>query len=146
MKKIIIGSRGSKLSLKQTEIIQKKLSEADPTIRIEVKVITTKGDKNMNPIPLDSVGKGWFTKEIDRSLLEGDIDLAVHSLKDLPEMLPPGLLLASIVKREDAREVLVSKNNLILSNLPRKAVIGTDSNRRKSQILFKRPDLVVKSI
>lgn len=85
--RIIIGARGSKLSLIQTEIVKKKLKKVFPDVEVVVKVITTKGDKNLNPVPLDSIGKGWFTKEIDQELLDGEIDLAVHSLKDLPEEL-----------------------------------------------------------
>ena len=146
MKKIIIGGRGSEMSLKQIDIVKNKLVQLDPKIVIEVKIITTKGDKNMHPIPLDSEGKGWFTKEIDRSLLDGEIDAAVHSLKDLPEELPEGIVFAAIPQREDAREVLVSKKNIPFRLLPEHAVIGTDSNRRKSQLLYQRPDLTIKSI
>src|SRR5438105_4928117 len=112
MKKIIIGARGSKLSLIQTEIVKKKLQGVFPETEIEIKVITTKGDKNMNPVPLDSIGKGWFTKEIDQQLLDGEIDLAVHSLKDLPETLEKGLIISSIPERDDARDALISKEKL----------------------------------
>jgi hydroxymethylbilane synthase len=146
MKKIIIGARGSKLSLIQTDIIKNHLQPFLPNTQIEVKVIKTTGDKNMSPVPLDSIGKGWFTKEIDKELLDGDIDMAVHSLKDLPEVLPEGLILAAIPQREDAREALVSKDNLTLDNLKKGSIIGTDSNRRMSQILHRRPDIIVKSI
>src|SRR5258708_194988 len=85
--KIIIGTRGSQLSITQTKIVQEKLFESNSDIQIEIKIITTKGDKDMSPVPLDTVGKGWFTKELDTELLNGTIDLAVHSLKDLPETL-----------------------------------------------------------
>lgn len=146
MKKIIIGTRGSKLSLIQTTIIKNQLQALLPSSIIEIKTITTKGDKNMSPVPLDSVGKGWFTKEIDRELLRGNIDIAVHSLKDLPEELPKDLIIAAIPRREDPREALVTAHNLSFSQLPRGAIIGTDSTRRKAQILHNRPDLVVKSV
>jgi hydroxymethylbilane synthase len=146
IKKITIGARGSKLSLIQTDIVKEKLQAVLPDTEIVVKVITTKGDKNMSPVPLDSVGKGWFTKEIDKELAEGDIDLAVHSLKDLPEKLADGLIIGAIPEREDAREALVSRNNLSLEQLPSGAKIGTDSTRRKIQILQRRKDVVVESI
>src|SRR5438105_1161493 len=146
MNKLIIGSRGSALSLKQADIIKKQLLSVNPGLSIQIVTITTKGDQNMNPIPLDTVGKGWFTKEIDRQLLDGKIDIAVHSMKDLPENLPEGLVIAAVPKREDAREVLVSKNNIKLNKLPKGAVIGTDSNRRRALILYVRPDLRVKSV
>lgn len=100
----------------------------------------------MNPVPLDSIGKGWFTKELDRALITETVDMAVHSLKDLPEVLPPGLIIAATPAREDAREALVSSSGLTFQKLKRGAVIGTDSARRKTQILQKRPDLRVESI
>lgn len=146
MNKIIIGTRGSQLSLNQTKIIQDQLQEIVPNTTIETKIITTKGDKNMSPVPVDSVGKGWFTKEIDKELLQENIDIAVHSLKDLPEVLSPGLIIAAIPIREDAREALVSQKNLKLEELKKGAVIGTDSNRRATQILHKRSDLIVRSV
>ncbi len=146
MRNIIIGTRGSRLALIQTDIVKKQLEEIAPDISIEVQTITTKGDKNLNPVPLDSVGKGWFTKEIDKALLEGSIDIAVHSLKDLPEVLPKGLVIAAIPQREDAREALVSYGNVSFEHLKKGAVIGTDSTRRKAQVLHKRPDLVVESV
>jgi hydroxymethylbilane synthase len=145
-KKIVIGTRGSKLALVQTDIIKKQLLSIHPHLTIEIKTITTTGDKNMSPVPLDNVGKNWFTKEIDKALLNGVIDIAVHSLKDLPETLPTGLTIAAIPKREDAREAFVSKNNILFSKLKKSAIIGTDSTRRKAQILDKRSDLIVKSI
>lgn len=144
--KIILGARGSKLSLAQTQIVKNKLLAINSQLEIEVKIITTKGDKNLAPIPLDTVGKGWFTKELDKELLRGTIDIAVHSLKDLPESLPKGLCIAGIPEREDPSDVLVSTNNVLLKNLKQGAVIGTDSIRRKVQILHKRPDVIVKSL
>lgn len=143
---IILGARGSKLSLVQTHIVKEKLLKINPKLDIKIKIIKTKGDKDLAPIPLDTVGKGWFTKELDRELLRGTIDIAVHSLKDLPESLPKGLIIAGVPEREDARDVLVSKNNTLLKNLKPDAIIGTDSIRRKVQILHIRPDLIVKSI
>lgn len=146
IRKIIIGARGSKLSLAQTELIRKPLQKLLPKTEITIQVITTTGDKDMSPVPLDTVGKGWFTKELDKALLDGKIDIAVHSLKDIPEELPSGLVIAVIPEREDASEAMVSKENIQFENLKKGAVIGTDSTRRKSQILHMRPDLVVKSL
>ena len=145
-KRIIIGTRGSQLALIQTEIIKKQLLLVQPNVEVEIKIITTTGDKNMSPVPLDNVGKDWFTKEIDKALLNGVIDMAVHSLKDLPEVLPDGLIIAAIPKREDAREAFISKNNVPFDKLEKGAIIGTDSTRRRVQILYKRPDLMVRSI
>src|SRR5260370_29499794 len=104
-KNIILGSRGSQLALAQIEIVKNLLLAKNPHLHIELKIITTAGDTNLSPIPLDTVGKGWFTKEIDKALLEHTIDIAVHSLKDIPELLPDGLHIAGIPEREDAREV-----------------------------------------
>jgi len=145
-RKIIIGSRGSALAWKQSEVVSDRLQNLDPTLRIEIKAITTQGDKNNSPIPLDVVGKGWFTKEIENELLASSIDLAVHSLKDLPEELPNGLCIGAIPEREDPRDVLVSKDGKALEQLKQGAIIGTDSLRRKVQILALRSDLVVESI
>ena len=143
---IIIGARGSALSLIQAEIVKEQLLQLHKKLTVEIVVIETQGDRDMSPVPLDSIGKGWFTKEIDKALLEGRIDLAVHSLKDIPEKLPEGLMIAAIPNREDAREALVSFGNIPMARLRKGALIGTDSLRRKAQILYKRPDLIVRSI
>ena len=143
---IIIGTRGSQLALIQTNIVKDLLQPLLPKTAIEIAVIKTAGDKNMKPIPLDTIGKGWFTKEIDRQLLDGTIDIAVHSLKDLLDTITPGLKITAIPPREDAREALISRNGLSLQKLTKGSVIGTDSLRRKIQILALRPNLVVKSV
>ncbi len=145
-RKIIIGTRGSKLALQQADIVSRAIHKFHPDCHVEIKIIKTEGDTNQNPIPLDTVGKGWFTKEIEKELLESCIDVAVHSLKDLPELLPPGLHISSYLDREDPRDVLISRENKVLSELEFGAVIGTDSIRRKVQILALRADLVVESI
>jgi len=145
-RKIIIGTRGSKLALIQTEIIVKQLHEYYPDILFETKIIKTTGDKNMKPVPLDTIGKNWFTKEIDTELLSENIDFAVHSLKDISVDLPKGLQIAAIAKRVDARDVFISNNKIKFKNIKKGAVIGTDSLRRKIQLLKLRPDLRVKSI
>lgn len=143
---LIIGTRGSDLALKQADITKRALRATEPTLEIEIQIIKTEGDLNDNPVPLDAVGKGWFTKEIEQALLNGSIDIAVHSLKDMPELLPHGLHIGAYLEREDARDVLVNKNNLVLDALPHGAVVGTDSLRRKVQILALRGDLTVTSI
>lgn len=146
MNKIIIGTRGSDLSIEQTNIIKEKLLRLSPKFIVDTKIIKTAGDKNMNAIPLDIIGKGWFTKEIEMELLDKHIDLAVHSLKDLPESLPEGLRISAIPQRGDVRDVLVSKNNIKFQDLKKGSIVGTDSIRRKIQILAINPNLIVKSI
>lgn len=145
-RKIVIGTRGSKLALKQSDIVKEKLLAKHPDLQIEIKIIKTEGDTNASPIPLDTIGKGWFTKEIENELLGGQIDIAVHSLKDLPEELPPGLCIAAYPEREDPRDVLVSKSGADFAALPQGAVIGTDSTRRDAQARALRPDIKVKSV
>lgn len=144
--RIVIGTRGSQMALVQTRTIKDLLQPFLPNTTIDIKIVKTVGDKNMNPIPLDTVGKGWFTKELDKELLMGNIDLAVHSLKDLPEVLPEGLMIAGIPERDDPRDALVAKDAALLENLKSGAVIGTDSMRRKVQILQKRKDIIVESV
>lgn len=145
-KKITIGTRGSQLALKQTGFVIDAILREHPSIKVETKIITTKGDSDQSPIPLDTVGKAWFTQEIEEALQSGAIDLAIHSLKDLPPDVPEGLLVAPVLQREDARDVLISKDLIKLEQLPAGAIVGTDSIRRKAQILASRPDLVVKSV
>ena len=144
--KIIIGARGSKLSLAQTALVVQALKEKHPELVIEVKIITTKGDVNHSPIPLDAVGKTWFTAEIEQALMNGEIDLAVHSLKDMALESPAGLKTVIVLPRGDCRDALVSKSKKGLLDLPQGSVIGTDSVRRKVLLLDERKDLVVKSI
>ena len=143
---IVIGTRGSRLALVQADLVVRALQAKRPQCQVTVKTIVTKGDKNHSPIPLDTVGKAWFTKEIEDALLRHEIDLAVHSLKDFPPETTTGLYLIPILARDDPRDVLVAKDGSSLNDLPRGAVVGTDSLRRKSQLLYHRSDLNVKSI
>jgi hydroxymethylbilane synthase len=143
---IRIGTRGSALALIQADIAAAALRAAAPDISFEIHIIETHGDTNQDPIPLDTVGKGWFTKEIEQALLSNEIDLAVHSLKDVAEDMPPGLSLGAYLPREDARDALVSRNGETLPQLKSGAIVGTDSARRKVQILSLRPDLRVESM
>jgi hydroxymethylbilane synthase len=138
---LVIGSRGSQLALWQARWIAARLAEAGHETHIEI--IKTTGDK-ITDVPLAKVGtKGLFTKEIEEALLDGRIDLAVHSLKDLPTELPAGLTIAAIPPREDARDAMVGAK---LSNLPAGAVVGTSSLRRAAQLRAIRPDLAIESI
>lgn len=146
MRNIVLGTRGSKLALVQTGLVEDALRESFPDVRTETKVITTRGDVNVSPIPLDTVGKAWFTAEIEDELAAKTIDIAVHSLKDVPPDIYEGSLLLPVLKREDPRDVLVSKHGSALSQLPQGAVVGTDSLRRRAQLLANRPDLRVVSI
>ena len=122
--------------------MRKRLNDHFPDHSIELKIIKTTGDKIQNR-SLVGLGKGVFTKEIEIALLDSTIDLAVHSMKDLPTDLPDGLCIAAIPVREDPRDVLVTQAGLLLDQLPQAAKIGTTSPRRKSQLLYLRPDLQI---
>jgi hydroxymethylbilane synthase len=140
-----IGTRGSALALWQAGWVKARLEALHPPITIgaEIAVIKTTGDKILD-VPLARVGgKGLFLKEIEEALLAGSIDLAVHSLKDVPAEIPEGLLLAAIPPREDPRDAWVSRTASSLNALPMGAVVGTSSLRRQAQILHLRPDLTV---
>jgi hydroxymethylbilane synthase len=138
---IVIGSRGSQLALWQARWVQSQLAAAGVESRIEI--IKTTGDK-ITDVPLAKVGsKGLFTKEIEDALLDGSIDLAVHSLKDMPTELPAGLTLAAIPEREDVRDAIIG---CTLDELPRGAKVGTSSLRRTAQLRALRPDLEVESV
>jgi hydroxymethylbilane synthase len=137
----IIGTRGSNLALIQTEVVRRAIRKHFPEIRLEVKVLKTLGDRRPELDLLTNQGKGIFCGEIEQALLNQEIDLAVHSVKDLPGELPPGLVLTAFLKREDPREVLVGRDGLKLMELPDGAVIGTSSVRRLLQLKAKRPGL-----
>ena len=138
---LVIGSRGSQLALWQARWIASRLAERGCETRIEI--IETTGDK-ITDVPLAQVGtKGLFTKEIEEALLDGRVDLAVHSLKDLPTELPSGLVIGAIPEREDPRDALVGSK---LDQLPAGVTVGTSSLRRAAQLRKMRPDLVMESI
>jgi hydroxymethylbilane synthase len=136
---IRIGSRGSKLALWQANFIAAALRGLGHEVAIEI--IRTTGDRMQEAVSPAADGKGIFTREIEEALLRGSIDLAVHSLKDLPTELSPAFTLAAIPKRADARDVLVSQRYASLQDLPTGAVVGTGSLRRQAQLLRSRPDL-----
>ena len=138
---LVIASRGSQLALWQAHWVERQLTAAGQPCRIEI--IKTTGDK-ITDVPLAKVGtKGLFTKEIEEALLDGRADLAVHSLKDLPTELPPGLVLAAVPEREDPRDAVIGKP---LAELARGATVGTSSLRRAAQLRALRPDLNVESV
>ena len=138
--KLIIASRGSALALWQANWVKSRLEETC-RIRAEIRVIKTAGDKHPELSLTRSGTKGLFTKEIEEALLACEADLAVHSFKDLPNDQPQGLTVPAFLEREDARDVLISRDNRPFSELPRNARIGTSSLRRQSQLRDLRPDL-----
>lgn len=136
---IRIGARGSALSLAQTELVARALREG---AEVEVVPIRTTGDR-LSRLEAAMTGKDLFTREIDEALLAGQIDLGVHSLKDLPSRLPDRLTLAAVPRREDPSDVLVSRGRKTLDSLPPRARVGTSSARRRAQVLAVRPDAEV---
>ena len=145
MEKLIIGSRGSKLALKYAHIAKKAfLNELD--IEIEIKKITTGGDLVLDRRTSEIGGKGEFIKNIENELLSKNIDVAVHSLKDVPSIKTKGLRMECFLKRNDPQEVLISKENLTLDKIKKNSVIGTSSLRREFQLKHLRPDLNFKLI
>lgn len=141
-----IGTRGSALALAQTEIVIRAFCRAYPEDTCEAVVIRTKGDKIQDK-PLDAIGgKGLFVEEIEKALLEGEIQMAVHSLKDMPDQLPKGLVFSKALKREDARDVLITRTGCSLKELPQGAVIATGSQRRSAELRAIRSDLRIVGI
>ncbi|MFJ7737779.1 hydroxymethylbilane synthase [Lysinibacillus sp. NPDC097287] len=146
MRKIIVGSRRSKLALTQTNWFINELKAAGAPFEFEVKEILTKGDQILD-VQLSKVGgKGLFVKEIEQALYDKEIDFAVHSMKDMPAVLPEGLVIGCIPPREDARDAFISKGHVKFVNLPAGAVVGTSSLRRSAQLLTVRPDIEIKWI
>lgn len=140
MRPIIVGTRASKLALVQTGEVISQLSARHPECEFVIRTISTGGD-NSSEVPLTDLGLGMFVKEIEESLLNGEVDIAVHSMKDLTTELPPGLTIGAVCKREDPRDVLVNRWGLELDRLSAKARIGTSSPRRTAQLKARRPDL-----
>lgn len=149
-RKVIVGSRQSRLALTQTQQVldelQRAARAAGHEIEFEVKKIVTRGDKILH-VTLSKVGgKGLFVKEIEQAMLDGEIDMAVHSMKDMPAELPDGLVIAAVPKREDPRDCLVSRGGIPLDELPRGARVGSSSLRRAAQIKACRDDLRVEPV
>jgi len=145
-----IGTRGSPLALAQAHEVQARLRAAHPDLvpegAIEIVVIKTTGDMVLDRTLSEIGGKGLFTKEIDEAQLDGRIDIAVHSMKDVPTVLPDGLILPCILEREDVRDAFISLKAKSLADLPAGSVVGTASLRRAAQILFRRADLRVEPL
>jgi hydroxymethylbilane synthase len=138
-----IGTRGSQLALWQANWVKTAVEGHHPGARVELVTIKTQGDRILD-VPLAQVGgKGLFVKEIEEALLDGRVDLAVHSLKDMPAGLPPGLHIAAVPRREDPRDVLIARTAKRFDDLPPAARIGTSSLRRAAQILHARPDMTI---
>lgn len=146
MRKIIVGSRRSKLALTQTNWVIDQLKKLNHPFEFEVREIVTKGDQILD-VTLSKVGgKGLFVKEIEQAMQNREIDMAVHSMKDMPAVLPEGLTIGCIPFREDPRDAFISKNHIKLAELPAGAIVGTSSLRRSAQLLAVRPDLEIKWI
>jgi hydroxymethylbilane synthase len=137
----ILGTRGSALALAQSHLVLAALKARHPRIALKVEPIRTTGDRDQTTSLSQIGGQGIFVKEIERALLAGEIDLAVHSLKDVPSVLPDGLALAAMLPREDPRDALVSRAGLTLHELPEGATVGTGSMRRRAQLRAVRADL-----
>jgi hydroxymethylbilane synthase len=148
--RFVIGSRGSQLALTQAEWVKACLSLFRPGIEVHIEIIRTSGDVKTDPLSVIG-GKGVFTKELEDALLDQRIDIAVHSLKDLPTIVPEGLSIAAICKREDPRDALVLQQDsdlacASLADLPAGAIVGTSSPRRSAQLAHLRPDLAIKDL
>ncbi len=141
-RRIRVGTRTSKLAQTQTGMAVDALRKANPAVEFTLVGMTTQGDRDHTQ-RIANLGQGVFTKELENALQEGRIDLAVHSLKDMTTELPPGLLLAGVLQREDPRDVLVSRDRKTLPQLPKGARVGTGSPRRAAQVLSQRPDLQI---
>lgn len=146
MKKLIIATRGSKLALWQSNYIKNSLQKIHENLEVELKIIKTKGDKILDT-PLAKIGgKGLFTKELENAMLEKKAHIAVHSLKDVPVDFSDGLMLGAITKREDESDVLLLQKYKSFNELPKNAIIGTTSLRRRMQLLQVRNDLNIKDL
>ena len=140
---LVLGTRGSPLAIWQAEWVQARLREIAPDVTVTLQRIKTSGDRILD-VPLAKIGgKGLFVKEIEEALLQGTIDLAVHSMKDVPTALPDGLDIVCVPEREDPRDALISRDGRTLDELPQGARVGTSSLRRQAQLLHRRPDLKI---
>lgn len=143
---LVLGTRGSRLAIWQAEWVRARLQAVAPDVAVTLRRIKTSGDKILD-VPLAKIGgKGLFVKEIEEELLQGTIDLAVHSMKDVPTVLPQGLAILCVPEREDPRDVLISRGAIPLDRLPAGARVGTSSLRRQAQLLHHRPDLTIQML
>lgn len=146
MNSLVLGTRGSALALAQVDLTEAALAHAWPALKTKRRIFITRGDQKLDLNLLekgDAGGKGLFTRELEEELLAGSIDVAVHSLKDLPGHHPPGLIIAAVLKRAPVADVIVGRTDGGLDTLPHGARIGTSSIRRARQIAWRRPDLKV---
>ncbi len=143
--RIVVGTRGSPLALAQAERAVEQLRSNHPDIDVDIQVVTTTGDASQET-PLEELGLGVFTKELEMALLNKSIDVAVHSLKDMSATLPEGSTIAAVLEREDPCDVLVSRSGATLAELPAGAVVGTSSPRREALVRAARPDLAVTGV
>ena len=144
--KLVVGTRSSQLALWQADFVIGELEKKYPELVVEKRLMTTKGDKILNA-PLAKIGgKGLFTKELETAMLEGEIDIAVHSLKDMPVVVPEGLVITAITQRADPGDAFVSSKYESFQQLPAGAKVGTSSLRRKAQLLHARPDLQIEDL
>jgi hydroxymethylbilane synthase len=146
MTRLVLGTRGSQLALRQAEMVEAALRGASPGLDVEVRVIKTEGDRRQDVSLDEAGGQGLFVKDIEKALLAGEIDAAVHSLKDMPATTPEGLAIGAVLQRGDPRDALVSGSGAGLAGLPPGARVGTDSRRRAIQALALRPDLRLEGI
>jgi len=138
-----IGTRGSALALAQATLVQKQIQEHHPQVTVELTIIKTTGDK-IQDVPLAKIGgKGLFTKEIEMAIAAGEVDLGVHSMKDVPTEVPPGLVIGITTRREDPRDAFISRKYPSIMEIPAGGRIGTGSLRRRAQLLHLRPDLEI---
>jgi hydroxymethylbilane synthase len=147
--RITLGTRGSQLALAQTDLVKEALEQLPDPPEVAVRIIKTTGDQRLDlslsqPGPM--IEKGFFTKELEEALLREEIDAAIHSLKDLPTILPEGLELVATLTRHDPCDVLISKTARSLAEIPQNAIVATGSPRRSRQLVFRRPDLIVADI
>lgn len=141
MPPLVVGTRGSRLARAQTSLVVDALRATRPDIDIDVRMIRTEGDRDTRTSLSELGGRGVFVKEIEEALLMGEIDAAVHSLKDVPSEIPLGLAIAAVLERADPRDALVTRDGASLRTLPAGARVGTGSGRRAAQLLALRPDL-----
>ena len=144
-RRIVVGTRGSPLALAQAERAVEALKARHPNVDVDVQIVTTTGDASQET-PLSELGLGVFTKELEAALLDGRIDMAAHSLKDMSATGPEGLAIAAVLEREDPCDVVVSRSGATLAELPLGAVVGTSSPRRAALVRAARPDAVVQGV
>lgn len=146
VKRILIGTRGSQLALWQAHFVRDEFKRISPDTAVELVLIKTEGDRDTNAPVAQLSGKGVFIKEIEDALLSGDVDIAVHSMKDVPTDIPSGLIMAAVCKREDVRDAVISRDGKKLSELPPAAKIGTSSLRRQAILRHLRPDFDIRNL